>query len=265
VHPRLQSGASSTECGWLRAGWEDSFVERIGTLRREEMRFVRNGNILEGSVAFLFLILPVWMTLVTFAVFSYRGNTLEPGKVFRAVALFNALRFPLVNLPGALGSIVNGKVSVRRIEGFLLREEIGNGRMVARVRPDEPVVREGDEGWAAAAASVAAGGGDDADKSVTRSAEAAAAAAGAAVATTAAAVPLALTDGARSGDEWYIRDASFRWGLYNSTEPPTLRDVSVDIRRGKLTAIVGVVRGGGVCRCFSYFRTSCLLVSFPLL
>jgi hypothetical protein len=54
----------------------------------------------------MFLMLPVLMSLVTFAVFSYRGNLLTADVVFRTVALFNALRFPLIDLPGGQECVV---------------------------------------------------------------------------------------------------------------------------------------------------------------
>jgi len=53
------------------------------------------------------------------------GNSLTPATVFTSLALFNQLRFPMIFYPLLLNSLVEGKVSLDRIDRFLDSEEVG--------------------------------------------------------------------------------------------------------------------------------------------
>eukprot|EP00916_Digyalum_oweni_P014689 GHVL01024075.1.p1 GENE.GHVL01024075.1~~GHVL01024075.1.p1 ORF type:complete len:1002 (-),score=169.84 GHVL01024075.1:2997-6002(-) len=61
------------------------------------------------------------VTLTAFGTYLLQNNNQRPPLVtiFASLSLFQALRFPLLNLPETLSSINNGLVSARRIQGFL--------------------------------------------------------------------------------------------------------------------------------------------------
>lgn len=49
---------------------------------------------------------------------------MNPTNTFTTLALFNLLRFPLIMLPGAASNVAEALVSVKRLQSFLLAEEI---------------------------------------------------------------------------------------------------------------------------------------------
>ena len=99
------------------------------------MALVKRMNFQDSLLSVMFLMLPVLMSLGTFAVFVSRGNKLEADVVFRTVAFFNALRFPLLNLPGVLGHIISAMVSVNRLRKFLDMEDGGDEEGMASSGP----------------------------------------------------------------------------------------------------------------------------------
>ena len=125
------------------------------------MALVKRMNFQDSLLSVMFLMLPVLMSLGTFAVFVSRGNKLEADVVFRTVAFFNALRFPLLNLPGVLGRVISAMVSVNRLRKFLDMEDGGDEEGMASSGP------AGDGATANAATSptsgsrcIGAGGGE---------------------------------------------------------------------------------------------------------
>jgi hypothetical protein len=75
--------------------------------------------VLFSMVSLVFLMLPMLISVVTFGVYVGLGNTLEPPLVFRTIALFNALQYPVIQLPMALNVLVSGLISIKRINTFL--------------------------------------------------------------------------------------------------------------------------------------------------
>ena len=57
---------------------------------------------------------------------------MAPANVFKALAFFNALRWPLIELPSSLAAVINGLVSVARVQKFMNRREVGTS-IVQRV------------------------------------------------------------------------------------------------------------------------------------
>ena len=69
----------------------------------------------------------------TFAFYSWLYGQLTPAVAFTATSLFNVLRFPLTMFPNTITSAVEATVSLRRLEKFLLSEEIkGRSRVGSR-------------------------------------------------------------------------------------------------------------------------------------
>ncbi len=99
--------------------WEDLFETAIRDLREVELRRLKTFTVLNSLSSFAWLFAPVLVALVTFSVFAALGHDLTPTIAFSSVALFNVLRFPLNVLPFVVSSLIELRVSLRRMQEFL--------------------------------------------------------------------------------------------------------------------------------------------------
>ncbi len=108
-------------------GWELSFVKRINTIRDEEMEQLKIFQFLEATQFFAWTSAPLIVALASFATFVLidpANNVLDSETAFVSLTLFNTMRGPLFLLPFGIVSIIQGMVSIARINDFLNQEEI---------------------------------------------------------------------------------------------------------------------------------------------
>ncbi|PNY06586.1 ABC transporter C family member 2-like protein [Trifolium pratense] len=99
-------------------------------------------------------LIPVFVTVISFGVFTLLGGDLTPARAFTSLSLFAVLRFPLFMLPNIITQVVNANVSLKRLEELLLAEE----RILLPNPPLEPglpaiSIRNGYFSWDAKAES----------------------------------------------------------------------------------------------------------------
>ncbi len=87
----------------------------------------------QGIFGLLLFYGPVAVALFTFGSFAIAGQTLTPAKAYTALALFSLLRFPMSFLPMLVTMIVNALVAIKRIQGFLIRDEASLEKVRVRV------------------------------------------------------------------------------------------------------------------------------------
>jgi ABC-type multidrug transport system fused ATPase/permease subunit len=105
--------------------WEDSFVKRLASIRRQETRQLQGHMAIFNIVTALGQSLPTLAAMVSFVTFALgSGRELNPAVVFSSVALFGALLFPTAYLPGCLGQASDAWASLGKIEEYLLAEEV---------------------------------------------------------------------------------------------------------------------------------------------
>nr|XP_006824100.1 PREDICTED: ATP-binding cassette sub-family C member 9-like [Saccoglossus kowalevskii] len=100
-------------------GWEEIFSSIIESIRSSEVgQIVRTGVCVIIST-FLAQSTPVISTFITFAIYSKIGpSPLTPELAFSALALFNHLAMPLLELPNAISETVNAIISTRRFQNL---------------------------------------------------------------------------------------------------------------------------------------------------
>jgi ABC-type multidrug transport system fused ATPase/permease subunit len=207
---------------FFQSAWEDSFLSRVNGLRQSELDILRKYNIYQSLIIVVFLVLPVWMSLTTFGVFAGTGHVMTAGAVFRAVALFNALRFPLINLPGALSSLMSGTVSVKRVQAFLAAEDIGdNRRHIVGSALGAPGTAASSPSTETADAETASTAKSPVDTKVLTS------------------------ELASFENSYFVRNATYKWQLNQPV--PSLVNVSVKVPKGKLVGIVGLASRAFPC------------------
>ncbi|KAK4259954.1 hypothetical protein QN277_006228 [Acacia crassicarpa] len=132
--------------------WESSFQSKVQVVRDDELSWFRKASLLGACNGFILNSIPVFVTVLSFGVFTLLGGDLTPSRAFTSLSLFAVLRFPLFMLPNIITQVVNANVSLKRLEELLLAEE----RVLMSNPPLEPglpaiSVKNGNFSWDAKA------------------------------------------------------------------------------------------------------------------
>ncbi|KAF1316153.1 Abc transporter c family member 5, partial [Globisporangium splendens] len=132
--------------------WESKFAEKIRKLRSRELASLAQSMYLNALSIFVLWASPLFVSIVSFAVYSIAmGQMLTAAKVFTAIALFNALRDPLRDLPNVIQTCIEAKVSLDRVSDFLDMHEYDPSNVTrdATGQPEDVVivVEGGCFGW----------------------------------------------------------------------------------------------------------------------
>ncbi|MCJ1406702.1 hypothetical protein MMC19_000769 [Ptychographa xylographoides] len=104
-------------------GWESSFLERLGDIRKREIRAIQALLAIRNAINAVSMSLPIFASMLSFITYSLSNHVLDPAPIFSSLALFNSLRMPLNLLPMVIGQVTDGWSSMARIQEFLLAEE----------------------------------------------------------------------------------------------------------------------------------------------
>ena len=104
-------------------GWESSFLERIGQIRKREIRAIQLLLTIRNAINAVSMSLPIFASMLSFITFSLSNHDLVAAPIFSSLALFNSLRMPLNLLPLVIGQVVDAWSSIGRIQDFLIAEE----------------------------------------------------------------------------------------------------------------------------------------------
>lgn len=109
--------------------WESTILSRILALRNSEMLNTRKLLMIRASLSAMVNAQPAFASLVMFVVYIALGNRMSVAKTFSSIALMQVIRYPMMFFPLALSQAADALVSIRRIQGLLLAEELG-GRTI---------------------------------------------------------------------------------------------------------------------------------------
>ena len=104
-------------------GWESSFLERIGDIRKREVQAIQILLTIRSAINAVSMSLPIFASMLSFITYSLSKHPLDPAPIFSSLALFNSLRMPLNLLPVVIGQVTDAWASMKRIQDFLLAEE----------------------------------------------------------------------------------------------------------------------------------------------
>ncbi|KAG2498469.1 hypothetical protein HYH03_003722 [Edaphochlamys debaryana] len=128
--------------------WESSFREAVLEARGQEARILRRTALWQGVFGLLLFYGPVAVALFCFGSWAIAGQTLTPAKAYTALALFSLLRFPMSFLPMLVTMIINAMIAIKRIGGFLQREETQMTQWDPKTTPAGNVlIKEGVFSW----------------------------------------------------------------------------------------------------------------------
>ncbi|KAG0281052.1 Multidrug resistance-associated protein 1, partial [Linnemannia gamsii] len=110
--------------------WEMPFHQKINVLRAKELMALKGLSTIGSVLAIVFSSITLLMALVTFAVYAYIGGPdMTPGKlnseiIFVSITLFGIMNRPLGFVSHMISKTIAVDVAMKRIQNFLLMEEI---------------------------------------------------------------------------------------------------------------------------------------------
>ncbi|KAL4151112.1 hypothetical protein PRNP1_010498 [Phytophthora ramorum] len=132
--------------------WEDKFAEKIHSFRTVELSAVQRFLYLGAVNITILWSSPLAVSAVSFAVYAIiMENELTAAKVFTAIALFNALRDPLRDLPTVIQMFIQAKISINRFSNYLSLDEFQPTNVTRddSSQPEDVVmaIEDGTFGW----------------------------------------------------------------------------------------------------------------------
>jgi ABC-type multidrug transport system fused ATPase/permease subunit len=106
-------------------GWEGQFQHKIAQARKEELAMLRRLQITRMVLQSLFAIQPILITVAAFSFFTLvLGEDLDAARAFTSISLFRLLQPPLVQLPRAISSVIEARLSAGRVNQLMAANEI---------------------------------------------------------------------------------------------------------------------------------------------
>ena len=103
--------------------WEDPYLKKVKELRETELRWIRRTAVYSIANSIIYFSTPILVSLAAFVAYSLLGHELTADKAFPALALFNLLRFPILVIPMQIQNLINGSVSLKRMQAYMDAEE----------------------------------------------------------------------------------------------------------------------------------------------
>lgn len=105
--------------------WEKPFAALVSDVRRKEISKIMKSSYLRGLNMASFFCASKIIVFVTFTVYVLLGNPISASRVFVTVSLYTAVRLTVtLFFPSAIEKLFESRVSIRRIQEFLLLDEI---------------------------------------------------------------------------------------------------------------------------------------------
>ncbi|KAI7902298.1 P-loop containing nucleoside triphosphate hydrolase protein [Cokeromyces recurvatus] len=105
--------------------WEDNWEKKIHEARHDEIKKLIKTIINNICNSFIFLAVPVLVTVGTFIWYTkVAGNELTASVAFVSITLFDMVRGPLIFLPETFTTLTEAYVSLKRISNYLEEPEV---------------------------------------------------------------------------------------------------------------------------------------------
>lgn len=104
-------------------GWEQAFLGRLEEYRGKEIYAIQILLAIRNALNAVSMSMPIFASMLSFICYSLTNPDLPAAQIFSSLGLFNGLRIPLNLLPMVLSQTIDAWSSLKRIEEFLLEEE----------------------------------------------------------------------------------------------------------------------------------------------
>ncbi|XP_053732526.1 ATP-binding cassette sub-family C member 4-like isoform X2 [Synchiropus splendidus] len=107
------------------SGWEEPFAALVDRVRRSEISKIMSSSYLRGLNMASFFVASKIIIFITVCVYVSVGNQLSASTVFVTLSFYGAVRFTITFFfPLAIEKVSEALVSIRRIQNFLLLDEV---------------------------------------------------------------------------------------------------------------------------------------------
>ncbi|KAG0369091.1 hypothetical protein BGZ54_000347 [Gamsiella multidivaricata] len=116
-------------------GWESSFLAKVAVFRNRELSILRKMGVAFSFMTIMFSSLTLLMALVCFSIYATVGGPggtrgdINPQVIFVSITLFGLLNRPIGMLSHITGETVGLVVATRRIQKYLLEEELNDDQI----------------------------------------------------------------------------------------------------------------------------------------
>jgi ABC-type multidrug transport system fused ATPase/permease subunit len=193
--------------------WEVPYLERIATLRAKELSFLRRRlGWRSANIAVAFAV-PTLAAVISFITYSATGHSLtgEAGRIFSALTFFQLLRTPLQFLPVSWNAIADATNAARRVSLVFKGEVAPEGHPVDRHQTEGLLVSDASFEWDSAPPTLKGGKGG---------------------------APGVAKDAKQ------LRQDSEKTASDPAPRPSRLENITMQVPRGSLVAIVGPIGSG---------------------
>ena len=115
-------GIHSVKC----FSWERKFYEKILQVRKGEVKYIRRELFAFANFIVLLISFPILSLMLTFVTYVHLNDVpLSAANAFGTLALFNVLRFPLMELGQILSVCTQAFIALQRIAKFVFQSETG--------------------------------------------------------------------------------------------------------------------------------------------
>ncbi|KAM7375245.1 hypothetical protein PAMA_014371 [Pampus argenteus] len=105
--------------------WEKPFAALVSEFRSKEISKIMKSSYLRGLNMASFFCASKIIVFITFTLYVLLGNTISASRVFVTVSLYTAVRLTVtLFFPNAIEKLFESRVSIRRIQEFLMLDEI---------------------------------------------------------------------------------------------------------------------------------------------
>ncbi|KAL4866980.1 hypothetical protein BDV12DRAFT_128663 [Aspergillus spectabilis] len=190
-------------------GWESSFLNRLKEIRKREIRSIQTLLAVRNGILCVSMSIPIFASMLAFITYALTNHSLDPAPIFSSLALFNSLRMPLNLLPLVIGQITDAWTALNRIQEFIVAEEQTEDIQHDQHMADAIQMDRASFTWEHLAADKEA---EQAEK--------------------------------KTGPTKQTKPAPLKDSTTESAEPFQLHDMTIDIRRDELIAVIGTVGSG---------------------
>lgn len=209
-------------------------MRKITAIRKLECTKIRHRRLLHVTSCALGRGSPVLSSAVAILTFRYLGNALNAGDVFAVVTTFQSMRLPLIMAPLTLSAIENARVSLHRLQSFLVRPEVSKRNLVPAPAPSPAPSQQGHQPPPSTTSTLMGSPGPSSDSGSVGDAVVVQVSSASFGYSAAPALPASLS----------LALPPATATAPNCGQHDVLHDVSLKVKRGTLTAIVGSVGSG---------------------
>ncbi len=218
--------------------WQVPLSKKVEQIRKDEVWVSLLSHLYNGLSKMVMYLSPSIIMLIVFAVFSSNGGTMDVSLVLTILAFLNSVRFPMNVFPFAAQAIAEAMVSAERVGKYLALEELPH---VARFGYEndkyKKMTKEENEMATTASTISNKNGNKKEEKNFSSS-------------------TLSLKQ-QQQQPALKITNGVFTWDADDGN--PTLKNVNLEIKKGELVAIVGLVGSGKSSLILSLLRETNVL------